>query len=115
MGSCVVIIGTWYYSWESQLVFNSPVGPGFQWGDPLHSPQVDPRGAHHFSKFTTRAVLRYKPDNNNTFYASYSQGFKSGYVNNSNINACTPSPACIDAPVRGGSTNLDSGISGLPA
>ncbi len=88
------------YSWESQLVYNSSVGPGFHWGDPLPSPQVDPRGAHHFSRFTPRAVLRYKPDNNNTFYASYSQGFKSGYVNNSNINTCSPSPACIDAPVK---------------
>src|SRR5262249_24935065 len=39
------------YSWESQLVFNSPLPPGFRWGDPLISPQVDPRGAHHFSKF----------------------------------------------------------------
>ena len=43
--------------------------------------------------------MRYKPDGNNTLYASYSQGFKSGYVNTSNINACTPSPACIDRPV----------------
>jgi iron complex outermembrane receptor protein len=88
------------YAWETQMVYNSSVGPTFQWGDPLPTPQPDPRGQHSFSKFTPRAVLRYKPDGNNMFYASYSQGFKSGYVNNSNINTCSPSPACIDKPVK---------------
>jgi iron complex outermembrane receptor protein len=91
------------YSWETQDVFNTPVGSGYHLGDPLPALLPDPRGTHRFSAFTWHASLRYKPDNNNTFYASFSKGFKSGYVNNSNINACgsvnNPYPGCIDAPV----------------
>jgi iron complex outermembrane receptor protein len=68
------------YSYERQKAFNS------EYPDPSMYP--DPRGYFHFAKFTPRAVLRWKPDNNNMVYASYSQGFKSGLVDNGNIDSC---------------------------
>ena len=60
----------------------------------------DPRGTFAFDKFTPKAVLRYKIDPNNDVYVSYSQGFKSGFVNNANVNVCQPEPSCIDKPVQ---------------
>ena len=83
------------YSYETQRAFNS-VYP-----DPSRYP--DPRGAFHFSKFTPRIVLRWKPDDNNTLYASYSQGFKSGLVDNTPIGTCRGGPAdtsCLTPPVK---------------
>lgn len=88
------------YAYEKVRVFNSVLPGSWQMGDPQVNPQADPRGSFSFKKFTPRLVLRYKPDDNNTFYASYSKGFKSGYVNPLNVNACAPSPACIDAPTK---------------
>ena len=41
----------------------------------------DPRGKVSFKRFTPRATIRYALDPNQNVYASYSQGFKSGYVN----------------------------------
>lgn len=90
------------YSWETQAGTNAPLPVDWQLGDPLPAKLPDPRGAFHFSKFTPRAVLRYKLDNNNTFYVSYSQGFKSGYVNIANLRCgdTTKDYSCIDAPVK---------------
>ena len=68
------------YSYEKQKAFNSEYPDKSMYGDP--------RGYFSFKKFTPRAVLRWKPDNNNTIYASYSQGFKSGLVDNGNIMSC---------------------------
>ena len=96
----LTLTGGGRYSWETQAVSNVSVGSGYHLGDPLPALLPDPRGSHRFSAFTWHASLRYKPDNNNTFYASFSKGFKSGYVNNANINVCTPQPTCIDAPVN---------------
>ena len=74
----------------------------FNWqpGFPQLTPLADPRGSFTFNKFTPRAVLRFKPNDNNTIYASYSQGFKSGFVNGGNVNNCTPLPLCVDPPVN---------------
>jgi len=83
------------YSYEKQRVFNSAF--------PDASRYPDPRGAFHFSKFTPRVVLRWKPDENNMFYASYSQGFKSGLVDNTGVAACGGGPAdtsCLSPPVK---------------
>jgi iron complex outermembrane receptor protein len=89
------------YADETALVYSSTI---YSSAVPLPSPQVDPRGSFSFKRFTPKAVLRYKPDDNNTFYASYSQGFKSGYVDTTNINVCNlvagNTPACIDPPVK---------------
>jgi iron complex outermembrane receptor protein len=88
------------YSYETVLAFHSG-GFGFPLTPP--SPQADPRGTFTFKKFTPRAVLRYKPDANNTFYASYSQGFKSGFVDGGNIGSCPKGPSdssCILPPVK---------------
>ncbi|MDO6414550.1 TonB-dependent receptor [Sphingomonas sp. BIUV-7] len=41
----------------------------------------DPRGKIAFKRFTPRATLRYALNPSSNVYASYSQGFKSGYVN----------------------------------
>jgi iron complex outermembrane receptor protein len=76
----VTVTAAGRYSYERQKAFNS------EWPDRTRYP--DPRGYFAFKKFTPRAVLRWKPDNNNTLYFSYSQGFKSGLVDNGSIHAC---------------------------
>jgi iron complex outermembrane receptor protein len=63
----------------------------------------DPRGAISFKKFTPRAVIRYKPNAYHTLYASYSKGFKSGFVDYGNIGKCPGGPtdaSCIPPPVK---------------
>lgn len=94
------IIAAGRYSHERQQVWNRPSPFGWKQGDPLLEPLPDPRGAFTFEKFTPRAVLRFKPNEDHTIFASYSQGFKSGYVNPGNVNACTPQPACLGDPVK---------------
>jgi iron complex outermembrane receptor protein len=96
----LTVIAAGRYSHERQQVWNTPTPFGWKVGDLLIEPKADPRGAFTFESFTPRAVLRYKPSDDHTIYASYSKGFKSGYVNPGNVNACTPAPSCIDAPVR---------------
>jgi iron complex outermembrane receptor protein len=69
------------------------------------SPMVypDPRGQFTFRKFTPRAVIRYKPNENHTFYASYSQGFKSGFVDAVLVGSCPGGPgdpSCLPTPVK---------------
>ncbi|MEO8374978.1 MAG: TonB-dependent receptor, partial [Sphingomonas bacterium] len=41
-------------------------------------PSTDFRGVANFKKFTPRASLSFKPDENHMLYASYSEGFKGG-------------------------------------
>ncbi|MCX7864779.1 MAG: TonB-dependent receptor [Novosphingobium sp.] len=63
----------------------------------------DPRGSHSFKKFTPRAVLRYRFNDDHTAYASYSKGFKSGFVDFSSVGRCPGGPqdaSCIPDPVR---------------
>jgi len=63
----------------------------------------DPRGSHNFKKFTPRAVLRYKVNSDHTLYASYSKGFKSGFVDSSAVGRCPGGPqdaSCIPDPVQ---------------
>ncbi len=47
-------------------------------GTPFGSPSTNFDGSKTFTKFTPRASLTFKPDQNTTLYASYSQGFKGG-------------------------------------
>lgn len=55
----------------------------------------DPRGKVAFKRFTPRATIRYAINPTSNIYASYSQGFKSGYVNPTD----SPVPP-LTAPVR---------------
>ncbi len=88
------------YAYEKVQAFNTPTFGILPITPPNPSPLADPRGSVTFKKFTPKAVIRYRPGDDTTFYASYSQGFKSGYVNTNQINACTPLPTCIPAPVK---------------
>ena len=87
------------YSHETVKGANITAQFNWQPGDPQITPVADPRGSFTFNKFTPRAVLRFKPNDNNTIYASFSKGFKSGFVNIGNVNNCTPQPVCVDPPV----------------
>ena len=65
----------------------------------------DPRGPQSFKKFTPRAVLRYKINDDHTVYASYSKGFKSGFVDGSQVGraSCPGGPqdvSCFDPIVK---------------
>ncbi|TVV76258.1 TonB-dependent receptor [Sphingomonas solaris] len=65
------------YSYETQQTANNhPALFG-----PNRTLLADPRGKVAFKRFTPRATLRYEIDQDQNVYASYSQGFKSGYVN----------------------------------
>ena len=88
------------YSHETSKVANTTGQFNWQLGDPRLTPVADPRGSFTFTKFTPRAVLRFKPNDNNTLYASFSKGFKSGFVNGGAVNNCTPQPVCVDPPVN---------------
>ena len=88
------------YAYERMKAYNVVLPTNWKIGDPLAAPLPDPRGSFAFHKFTPRAVLRYKPDNNNTFYASYSQGFKGGGVNQAQIDNCSPYPTCLQPPIK---------------
>ena len=84
------------YSYERVLVFNN----GF-----LTTPTYfrDPRGTFTFKIFTPKAVIRYKPSEYHMLYASYSKGFKSGFVNNGDIGKCPGGPtdgSCLPTPVK---------------
>lgn len=68
------------YSYEQQKILGS--------GYPDPNMISDPRGTFHFDKFTPRAVIRFKPDANNSFYASFTQGFKNGFVDANPLNSC---------------------------
>jgi iron complex outermembrane receptor protein len=88
-------------AWRRYLLFFSPT-----FGLPAGTnttPYPDPRGSFTFKKATPRAVIRYKPNDNHTVYFSYSQGFKSGFVDAQLTGSCPGGPtdgSCIPAPVK---------------
>ena len=61
---------------QNYLGGGSPVfgGAGVAFG----SPSTNFNGSASYTKFTPRASLAYKPNRDNTLYASFSQGFKGG-------------------------------------
>ena len=61
---------------QSYLGGGSPVFGGA--GTAFGAPSTNFMGSATFNKFTPRVSLTYKPDTNNTVYATYSQGFKGG-------------------------------------
>lgn len=89
------------YSIERALAYGMFIFQPYPVSPPYPTPTADPRGTFTFKKFTPRLVVRYKPDNDTTLYASYSKGFKSGYVDTSNINnnGCFTAD-CIHPPVK---------------
>lgn len=95
----ISIIAAGRYSYERQKAFNIQTPFNFAIGDPRLEPIPDPRGSFGFKKFTPRAVIRFKPTDDHTLYASYSKGFKSGYVNSGGIGVCAPQPQCLGDPV----------------
>ena len=75
------------------------------WPPTIRTQIADPRGPQSFKKFTPRAVLRYKVNDDHTLYASYSKGFKSGFLNSSQVGGFVPGrrPAdtsCFDPIVQ---------------
>lgn len=73
------------YTWDKRSAYivrqNYILGGSGVFGTPgvaLGAPSTDFRGNSTFRKFTPRASLTFKPNADNTLYASYSQGFKGG-------------------------------------
>ena len=61
---------------QNYLGGGSPVFGGA--GVPFRAPGTNFRGSNTFTKFTPKASLSFKPNPDNTLYASFSQGFKGG-------------------------------------
>ncbi|MES2337899.1 MAG: TonB-dependent receptor [Pseudomonadota bacterium] len=71
---------TWDYR-QAQILRATYLGGGspfFGGTGTLFATTSDFRGDAGFSKFTPRASVSFKPDENNNIYASYSKGFKGG-------------------------------------
>ncbi|MDE2405144.1 MAG: TonB-dependent receptor [Sphingomonadales bacterium] len=73
------------YTWDKRQAYilrqNYLFGGSTVFGGPgtaLGGPSTNFRGEAAYSKFTPRVSLTWKPDSDNTVYASYSQGFKGG-------------------------------------
>ena len=66
----------------------SPVFGGA--GIPFRGPLTNFSGSKTFTKFTPKASLTFKPDSDNTIYASYSQGFKGGGFDPRGVGANAP-------------------------
>ena len=61
-------------------------GPGVTYG----APQTDFHGTRTFNKFTPRVSVSFKPTNEHTLYASWSQGFKGGGFDPRGVGANAP-------------------------
>lgn len=76
------------YSYEQQRTYN-----GFA---PEQVP-ANPNNPFTFKKFTPRATARYKLDDRSNLYATYSQGFKSGFANVGDFNDPAVRPEVVYA------------------
>ncbi|WP_296677029.1 TonB-dependent receptor [Novosphingobium sp.] len=72
-------------------------------GAPFGGPSTNFRGTNAFKKFTPKASLAWKPNSDNTLYASYSQGFKGGGFDPRGVGTNAPD-------VNGNGTREDSEI-----
>jgi iron complex outermembrane receptor protein len=61
---------------QNYLGGGSPIFGGL--GTPFGAPGTNFRGSSTFTKFTPKASLSFKPNSDNTLYASFSKGFKGG-------------------------------------
>jgi len=59
-------------------------------GTPFGVPSTNFKGKRDFNKFTPRASLTFKPNDDNTIYVSYSQGFKGGGFDPRGVGANAP-------------------------
>ncbi len=59
-------------------------------GTPFGAPSTNFSGKNQFDKFTPRASLTFKPNDDNTIYASYSKGFKGGGFDPRGVGANAP-------------------------
>jgi iron complex outermembrane receptor protein len=73
---------------QNYLGGGSPVFGGA--GIPFGTPGTNFRGSKTFTKFTPKASLTFKPNSDNTIYASYSQGFKGGGFDPRGVGANAP-------------------------
>jgi iron complex outermembrane receptor protein len=95
------------YSTETQKYATEKLFPAVPYQDLANSPVK-------FSKFTPHAVIRYKFDDGTNIYASWSNGFKSGFLDATNVNAKPVKPETVEAfeigykgrPLPGVSLNL---------
>jgi iron complex outermembrane receptor protein len=95
------------YSTETQKYATEKLTPAVPYQDLTHSPVK-------FSKFTPHAVIRYKFDDGTNIYASWSNGFKSGFLDATNVSAKPVKPETVQAfeigykgrPLPGVSLNL---------
>ncbi|WP_443192950.1 TonB-dependent receptor [Novosphingobium sp. KACC 22771] len=73
------------YTWDkryAQILRQNYLGGGSPTfggaGTPFGAPSTNFLGSASYTKFTPRVSLNWRPDPNNTIYASFSQGFKGG-------------------------------------
>jgi iron complex outermembrane receptor protein len=83
------------YTWDdrmSQVQRNVYLGasPFFGGTTAPIARQTDFRGTASFAKFTPRASVSFKPDANNTLYASWSKGFKGGGFDPRGVGTAAP-------------------------
>ncbi len=83
------------YTWDnrnSQVQRNVYLGssPFFGGTTAPFRQQTDFRGTANFKKFTPRASVSFKPDADNTLYASYSRGFKGGGFDPRGVGTAAP-------------------------
>ena len=83
------------YTWDdrmSQVQRNVYLGasPFFGGTSAPIARQTDFRGTASFAKFTPRASVSFKPDANNTLYASWSKGFKGGGFDPRGVGTAAP-------------------------
>ena len=83
---------------QNYLGGGSPVFGGA--GVPFGAPGTNFRGKQVFTKFTPRASLAFKPNDDNTVYLSFSQGFKGGGFD--------PRGAGVNAPNTDGVAGLSN-------
>ncbi len=65
--------------------------------DPSQNPVIIPVDTLKNSDFTPRVVLRYKPNDDSSVYASYTQGYKAGILNVGGLSQQPVKPEDIDA------------------
>jgi iron complex outermembrane receptor protein len=85
------------YTWderEASILRQNYIGGGSTLfggaGTALGAPSTNFRGKRDFNKFTPRASVTFKPTDDHTVYASYSQGFKGGGFDPRGVGANAP-------------------------
>ena len=84
------------YTWDERgsdidrAVFIGGGSPFFGGAGRLLATQSDFTGTRDFKKFTPRASVSFKPNDDNTIYASYSKGFKGGGFDPRGVSTAAP-------------------------